>query len=156
MQRGDAELRSLQVGITCMTVAVILFALSACQLLDTSGSGDQKPEGMNDYDHAVSRFEVVLDEIQRIQEALYEERWLFSDYGNRPESCDKGPGGQFTILRKTPQIDRLDGPVPSSAGSACTCAGRRFRRGRHTEGFGRTGSYVPREWAIRILASRRE
>ena len=104
MQRGDAELRSLQVGITCMTVAVILFALSACQLLDTSGSGDQKPEGMNDYDHAVSRFEVVLDEIQRIQEALYEERWLFSDYGNRPESCDKGPGGQFTILRKTPQI----------------------------------------------------
>lgn len=102
-----------------LLAGMLLATLSACQLLNVSGPpGNEKPEGMNDYDHAVEQFELTLNEVQRIQEVLYGERWLFNDYGNRPETCNKGAGGRFTVLRMTPRQDQLEGNVPRTVEEA--------------------------------------
>ena len=103
--------------ITLLT-AILLSTLSACQLLEMPGPGDQKSQGIDEYDYAVVEFEAILDEVQRIQEALYGERWLFTKYGNRPVGCDKGSGAQFNILRMTPESNRLEGSVPRTVQEA--------------------------------------
>lgn len=69
---------------------------------------------MDDYDYAVEQFEIALDEVQRLQETLYTERWLISRYGNRPESCQRGDGGRFSILRMTPTNAKREGKLPTT------------------------------------------
>ncbi len=93
---------------------MLLAALSACQLLGATGSGGQKPQGMDDYDYAVEQFEIALDEVQLIQEGIYRERWLVTRYGNRPEPCTNGSGAEFGILRMTPTLPKSEGRLPST------------------------------------------
>ncbi|CAG7844785.1 hypothetical protein USB125703_01032 [Pseudoclavibacter triregionum] len=55
-----------------------------------------------EYDRAVAFFESYLGEVDEVQLAISDEAWWFIDYGNRPQSCEHGPGAGFGTTRGTP------------------------------------------------------
>lgn len=85
----------------------VCLTLTGCSTpLSTNGMDPADRVDLDDYDKAVIAFEAFLDEAQRIQEVISNEPWRGMTYGNRPTTCERGPGGDFGFVRASVHQDK--------------------------------------------------